>query len=107
MKKKWIWITVPAVVIGLGVLFAGGAVFAQEAGNTTGASPNWTAMYEYCRGVLTGNVTPGGTNVSGYCGVAPGDVNAAGGRGCGAGAIGTRPGGMMGNGSPGRGMMAW
>lgn len=106
MKKKWIWITVPAVAVGLTAIFIGGAVFAQESGNSDAASPNWTAMYEYCRTFFTGNVTPDKTNATGpggYCGGGAGPDGPAQGGMMGGGMWR----GMMGNGSFDRGMMSW
>lgn len=107
--KKWVWITVPALIVGLGLIFLGGAVFAQEPGNPPAPSVNWTAMYDYCRGIMTGNTTATDNDfdgMSGYCqnSTATGNFSAGGMMGNG-GMMGS--GGMMGNRSFGPGMMGW
>lgn len=112
--KKWMWITVPALAVGLGLVFLGGSVFAQNAGNNTTPTVNWTAMADYCRSIFTGNTTVADSNVSGmrsYCqnATAAGNFEAGGmmdngGMMGGYTGNGTyAPGGMMGNG----GMMGW
>ena len=123
--KKWIWITVPAVAVGLGLVFLGGSAFAQNQGTNTIPTVNWTAMADYCRNIMTGNATPTAndfTQMLGYCqnATVAGNVGTCGG----ARAVGMMGGytgngtygdggmmgggsGMMGNRSPGRGMMGW
>jgi hypothetical protein len=100
--KKWLWITVPAVAVGLGLIFAGGAALAQTP-NSTATGVNWTAMYNYCRNVIAGNNTAADADYNtmrNFC------QNATASGNFGPGMMGGRT-GMMGNGSPGRGMMGW
>jgi hypothetical protein len=101
--KKWIWITVPAVAGGLGLVFLGGSVFAQNAGNNTAPTVNWTAMADYCRSIFTGNTTVADsdfTQMRSSCQNAAASGNLSPGGMMGAG-------GMMGNHSAGSGMMGW
>ncbi len=116
--KKWVWITVPAVAVGLGLVFLGGSVFAQEPGNTTSPSVNWTAMYDYCRNIVTGNTTTADndfTEMRSFCqnstangNFGPGGMMSNGGMMGGYTGNGSYGhGGMMGNRSTGRGMMGW
>jgi hypothetical protein len=118
--KKWIWITVPAVAVGLGLVFLSGAAFAQTPGNSTAPSVNWTAMADYCRNLLTGNTTPAHNDMTGmrsYCQNATATGNITPGNMMGNagmmddmmdnGGMMGGSGGMMGNRSPGRGMMGW
>jgi len=84
--------------------------FAQEPGNTTTPGVNWTAMYDYCRNVLTGNTSPAVNDFVGmgsYCqnASATGNFSPDGMMGNG-GMMGGR-GEMMGNRSVGRSMMGW
>jgi hypothetical protein len=107
--KKWMWISVPAVAIGLGILFLGGSAFAQTNGNSTTPSVNWTAMYDYCRNLISGNGTAGLPDFDDMpCGAFADntsiDANNVGVPGA-YGAYG--PGGMMGGNFGGHGMMGW
>ena len=111
--KKWIWITAPVVAVGLGLVFLGGSVFAQNQGTNTAPTVNWAAMYDYCRNIMTGNVTPTAndfTQMRTNCqnAIATGNVSPGGMMGN-VGMMDTMMdnGGMMGNGSTGRGMMGW
>jgi hypothetical protein len=106
--KKWIWITVPAVAVGLGLIFVGGAAFAQTP-NGTGPSVNWTSMYNYCRNFIAGNNTaadPDFDQMRGYCQNATESGNYGGCPVAGTG-YNVGPNGMMGGGYAGRGMMNW
>ncbi|MDO8578620.1 MAG: hypothetical protein Q7R50_05515 [Dehalococcoidales bacterium] len=116
--KKWIWITAPALAVGLGLVFLGGSVFAQNTGNNTAPTVNWTAMADYCRNIFTGNTTVAENDFSemrSFCqnasatgNVGPGGMMGSGGMMGGYTANGTYgTGGMMGNRSTGRGMMSW
>ena len=110
--KKWIWITVPALAVGLGLVFLGGSVFAQNTSNNTAPTVNWTAMADYCRSIFTGNSTVADndfTEMRSFCqnATANGNFGHGGMMGgyTGNGTYG--PGGIMGNRSTGRGMMGW
>ena len=93
--KKWVWITVPAAAIALGVVFVGGAAFAQTP-NGTPPGVNWTAMYDYCRNFIAGNNTATDNDFNEMRGFCQNSTES--------GNFGP---GMMGRGYAGRGMMGW
>ena len=108
--RKWVWITVPAVAVGLGLVFLGGSAFAQNAGGTSTSGVNWTAMHDYCRNIMTGNPTLTDNDFSqmqGYCqdATVTGSFSQGGMMGNSGMMGGGR--GMMGDLSSGRGMMGW
>lgn len=52
--RKLIWLVGAVVVVGLALALWGGVVFGQEPAKTPAPNGNWTAMADYCRGLMDG-----------------------------------------------------